>query len=89
MLVLVGIAVLVSNNTSEERDGFSCIPCSTACKVRVDNNSGEGDTTESITPFLVPVEQLYQSSYSILRLQYGHFIFLFQTNEGGRQNNST
>ena len=40
-------------------------------------------------PFLGPVEQLYQSSYSILRLKYGHFISLFQTNEGGRQNNST
>ena len=40
-------------------------------------------------PFLGPVGQLYQSSYSMLRLKYGHFTFLFQTKEGGRQNNST
>ena len=56
MLVLVRIAVLVSADTSEERDGFACIPRSTACKVRVDDNCGKGDCTESITPFNVPVE---------------------------------
>ena len=45
VLVLLGIAVLIANDTKEERNGFACIPCSTACKVRVDDNGGEGDRT--------------------------------------------
>ena len=56
VLVLLGIAVLIGNDTTEERNGFACIPCSTACKVRVDHNCCKGDRTENITPFLVPVE---------------------------------
>ena len=45
VLVLVGVAVLVCNNTTGERDGFASVPRSTACKVRVDDNGGEGDRT--------------------------------------------
>ena len=60
VLVLVGVAVLVGTDTASERDNFASVPSSTACKVRVDDNGGEGDRTESIGPCLVPVHLILE-----------------------------
>ena len=53
MDVLTSVAILISNNTREERNDFASIVRTTLREVRVDDNGSKSDSTESKRPGLV------------------------------------